>query len=545
MRTIGIDLGTTNSVISYWDVNEPKILINHRGNRIIPSIVSFKKDGSALVGDIARNYMLLSPELTIKESKRNMGEEVVYSSPLKKLKAEDIATYILKNLKLEAENFLKEEVSEAVVTVPAYFTEEQRKATKRAIIEAGLIPKRILNEPTAAALAYATEAHLDGNILVYDLGGGTFDVTILSKEEDDYKVLSSKGNNTLGGMDFNNLVFQEIERDLLVKEGIKKIDPRLAFQLEELIEKAKIELSTEEETPITLTLGLGTKSVHEWTYTLTRTSFNAMIKPLVDSTIDLVQNALSEALLLARDIHTVILSGGSTRVHLVQNELKRILPVDFKSSINPDEVVALGAGVVVGLLTSDLGKKISFQDIVPTPLGLEIQEGQFFPLIHANTATPCRIEHLFEPISLEQKRMVIHILQGENPKASENLSLGCFIIDALGEVKEEPNQEASLPLVNVIFEIDEDGLLSVSAINQKTGEEKSMVIFSKNEIDNQSLLKETKDEIESLWLSLKNKSFLSEQEKELIGEVRMHLDSSNIRLLKRLHSVLQYYLYKS
>lgn len=544
MRTIGIDLGTTNSVISYWDVNEPKILINHRGNRIIPSIVSFKKDGSALVGDIARNYMMLSPGLTIKESKRNMGEEITYHSPLKDLKAEEVATYILKNLKLEAESFLKEEVSEAVVTVPAYFTEEQRKATKRAIIEAGLVPKRILNEPTAAALAYATEAHLDGNILVYDLGGGTFDVTILSKEEDDYKVLSSKGNNTLGGMDFNNLIRQEIEKDLLEKEGIKEIDSRLSFQLEELVEKAKIDLSTEDESPITLTLGLGTKAVHEWTYILTRESFNQMIKPLVESTINLLKTALSEALLLPRNIHTVILSGGSTRVPLVQEELKKILPVDFKSSINPDEVVALGAGVVVGILTSDLGKKISFKDIVPTPLGLEIESEQFFPLIHANTATPCHIEHLFEPVSLDQKRMVIHVLQGDNPKASENLSLGCFVIDTLNQETQESNDENLLPLVNVTFEVDEDGILSVSAINKRTGEEKNIVIFSKNELDNQTLLKETKDEIESLWLALKKKPSLSEKEEDLIGEVRMHLDSSNIRLLKRLHSVLQYHLNK-
>lgn len=542
MRTIGIDLGTTNCVISYWDVNEPKILINHRGNRIIPSIVSFKNDGSVLVGDVARNYMLLAPESTIKESKRDMGQDKLYKSPLKNLKAEEVATYILKNLKAEAESFLKEEISEAVVTVPAYFTEEQRKATKRAIMKAGLTPKRILNEPTAAALAYATEAHLDGNILVYDLGGGTFDVTILSKKEDDYVVLSSKGNNTLGGMDFNRLIRKEIEKDLFEKEGIKEIDARLSFQLEDLIEKAKVDLSSEEETHLTLTLGLGTKEVHEWAYTLTRDYFNQMILSLVNMTIDSVHKTLSEAFLLPRDIHTVILSGGSTRVPLVQQELRKIFKVDFKSSINPDEVVALGAGVVVGILTSDLGKKISFKDIVPTPLGLEIEDGQFFPLIHTNTATPCRIEHFFEPISLDQKRMVIHILQGENPKACENLSLGCFIIDIASSDKE--GGVISSPLLNIVFEVDEDGILSVFAINQQTGEEKSLVILSKNELDNETLLRETKEEIEILWNSLKKKPSLSEKEEDLISEVRMHLDSSNIRLLKRLHSVLQYYLYK-
>jgi molecular chaperone DnaK len=533
MRTIGIDLGTTNSVVSYWDINEPKILINSRGSRITPSIVSFKKDGSILVGEVARNQMLLIPEHTVKESKRKMGTNHSYSIPSGVVSSQNVATQILRSLKMEAEDFLKEEVSEAVVTVPAYFTEEQRRATRQAIIDAGLIPKRILNEPTAAALAYATTAHLDGRILVYDLGGGTFDVTILTKESDDYLVNSSKGDNQLGGMDFNNLILEAIKKDLALKEGIKEVDVRLANQLEELVEKAKVELSTESETILSLPFGLGTSSVHQWQYTLTREAFNAMIAPALESTMDLVKKALKEAKLSAGDIDTVILSGGSTRVPLVKERLRELFDVEFKALINPDEVVALGAGVVVGILTSDLGKRISFNDIVPFALGVEVEAGEFYPLIASGTQVPCRVEHFFKPVQENQKRMVVHILQGDSSQASHNLSLGCFVLGSQGNTGDD--------FLKIAFEVDADGMLSVGAVNEATGEAQTLVILPKAQLDNEGLLHEIKGDIHQMWEALEKKDSLQPEERALLEEVRLHLESSNIRLLKRLQSVLQYF----
>ncbi|KAL0263984.1 UNVERIFIED_CONTAM: hypothetical protein PYX00_010855 [Menopon gallinae] len=372
--------------------------------------------------------MILSPSLTIKESKRFMASSHRYEILGRQIDSQEVATHILRKLKEEAEAFLKELVSGVVVTVPAYFNEEQRKATRQAIIDAGLEPKRILNEPTAAALAYAVKAQLDGNILVYDLGGGTFDVTILRKQGQEYK-------------------------------------------LEEMVEKIKIELSSLEEVSVSLPFAMGTAQAHNWTYTLTREEFNHLIRPLVHQTLNLVKKALKEASLQENDIDTVILSGGSTRVPLVQQALSELFMVEFKASINPDEVVALGAGVLVGMLTSELGKQITFNDVVTLPLGVEIEEG-------------------------------------------------CFVL------KRNP-QDVNFE-IKIAFEVNEDGLLSVSAFCPATGESRQLSVLPKMELNNETLLMELKADIQTSWQMLKERKDLTQEDEAVLEEVRLYLDSSNI-----------------
>lgn len=533
MRAIGIDLGTTNSVISYWDIDESKILISSRGSRLFPSVVSFKKEGPVFVGEIAKNQKTLIPNETIEESKRNIGTGHFYEIYDQQVSPEEVATYILKNLKKEAEDFLNEEVTEAVVTVPAYFSEEQRKMTRQAIIKAGLEPLRILSEPSAAALAYAVSSQLDGNILVYDLGGGTFDVSILTKEGDEYSVKSSQGDMRLGGIDFNNLLFQKIEDILENQEGLIIEDDLLKAQVLEVVEKVKIDLSSLEETVFSLSLGLDNNKVRRIEFPIKRTDFNKMIKPLVEKTLNLIHKALKSANMNVDDINTVILSGGSTRVPLVREMLSSLFKVEFKSKINPDELVALGAGVMVGILTSSLGRQISFNDIIPFSLGVEIEKGQFFPLIKKNSSIPISVQASFKPYLESGDSLVIHILQGDSLKASQNLSLGCFVVDK----KEEK-------LIDISFEVDLDGILSVGVYQKETGLIKKITIEPFLEGSERDFIQGLKNEIEDLWRKVHKDESLISQNKILLEEIRLNLDTSNVKVLKRFQAALQYILHE-
>ena len=492
-KMIGIDLGTTNSCVSVMDGNEPKVIVNEEGKRTTPSVVGFADDGQRLVGEPARRQAVTNPENTVFSVKRFMGrrfsemkdeaKKVPYNLKAdkngmcrvhindKKYAPPQISAAVLEKLKREAERYLGTEVSEAVITVPAYFNDAQRQATKDAGKIAGLDVKRIINEPTAAALAYGLNKGKDQRVAVYDLGGGTFDISILEISEDVVEVLSTNGDTHLGGDDFDHVIIEWMQEKFKKDTGVDLTGQPMALQrLREAAENAKIELSSKQQTEINLPfLTANASGPQHLVATLTRAKFERMISGLVKRTMDPTQKALDDAGLQAADVDEVLLVGGSTRTPAVREAVTGFFGKSPNSSVNPDEVVALGAAAQAGVLTGDVSDLLLL-DVTPLSLGLETLGGIMTKLIERNTTIPCSKSETFSTAEDGQAAVDVHVLQGEREIAQHNRTLGNFRLEGL------PPAPRGMPQIEVTFDIDANGIVQVSAKDKATGKEQSIRI---------------------------------------------------------------------
>jgi len=469
-RIIGIDLGTTNSAAAFADGNELRMIPNDRGSNLTPSIVSVADNGDVLVGASAKNQAIIHAERTMLHVKRHMGSDAIITLGERGYSPEEVSAFILSKLRRDAETYIGTDVTEAVVTVPAHFSEKQRQATLEAGRLAGLKIRRIINEPTAAALAYAYRWEGSQKILVYDLGGGTFDVTCLLKEGKNFTVKSTFGNNSLGGIDFDNLLRDKVIDKFEAESGIDfRSDPILMQQLSEVTERAKIELSSRDSALIAMPfISSGGKPVH-LSYTITRREFDALIEPLLKETVKLTLNAVKEAEFGISGIDSLVLSGGSSRIPLVRTFLKRALGLDEVAMVNPDEIVATGAALQGQLLLAE-GKVPELHDVTGYTLGVEIEGNQFVPLIARNTQLPATVQKVFTTVSDNQSSVEINVLQGESQNASENESLGRFLLSGIAE------DARGLPRIEVTFSVDRDGIAHVSAQDTQTGVQQRITV---------------------------------------------------------------------
>ncbi|MEH2938888.1 molecular chaperone DnaK [Oscillospiraceae bacterium 44-5] len=482
-KIIGIDLGTTNSCVAVMEGGDAVVIANAEGNRTTPSVVAFSKDGERMVGQVAKRQAITNPDRTISSIKREMGSDYRVEVDGKKYTPQEISAMILQKLKADAEGYLGQPVTEAVITVPAYFTDAQRQATKDAGKIAGLEVKRIINEPTAAALAYGVDKEEAQKIMVYDLGGGTFDVSILDIDDGVIEVLATAGNNRLGGDDFDKCVMDWMVAEFKKAESVDLSGDKVAMQrLKEAAEKAKIELSGVTTTAINLPYitadATGPKHLD---LTLSRAKFNELTHHLVEATMGPVRQAMGDAKLSAGDLHKVLLVGGSSRIPAVQDAVKNITGRDGFKGINPDECVAMGAALQGGVFTGDV-KDLLLLDVTPLSLGIETAGGVMTKIIDRNTTIPAHGSQVFTTYSDNQTSVEVKVLQGEREMAQYNKQLGVFMLDGILPARRGD------PKIEVTFDIDANGIVNVSAKDQGTGREQHITItsstnMSKEEID--------------------------------------------------------------
>ena len=482
-KIIGIDLGTTNSCVAVMEGGDAVVIANAEGNRTTPSVVAFSKDGERMVGQVAKRQAITNPDRTISSIKREMGSDYRVEVDGKKYTPQEISAMILQKLKADAEGYLGQPVTEAVITVPAYFTDAQRQATKDAGKIAGLEVKRIINEPTAAALAYGVDKEEAQKIMVYDLGGGTFDVSILDIDDGVIEVLATAGNNRLGGDDFDKCIMDWMVAEFKKSEGVDLSGDKVAMQrLKEAAEKAKIELSGVTTTAINLPYitadATGPKHLD---LTLSRAKFNELTHHLVEATMGPVRQAMGDAKLSAGDLHKVLLVGGSSRIPAVQDAVKNITGRDGFKGINPDECVAMGAALQGGVFTGDV-KDLLLLDVTPLSLGIETAGGVMTKIIDRNTTIPAHGSQVFTTYSDNQTSVEVKVLQGEREMAQYNKQLGVFMLDGILPARRGD------PKIEVTFDIDANGIVNVSAKDQGTGREQHITItsstnMSKEEID--------------------------------------------------------------
>ena len=472
-KIIGIDLGTTNSCVAVMEGGEPKVIANTEGKRTTPSIVAFSKDGERMVGEVAKRQAITNPDRTISSIKRDMGSSRRVTIDGKGYTPQEISAMILQKLKADAEAYLGEKVTEAVITCPAYFNDAQRQATKAAGTIAGLEVKRIINEPTAAALAYGIDKEGTQKVMVYDLGGGTFDVSIIEMGDGVQEVIATAGNNHLGGDDFDKKIMDWMADTFKAENGIDLRQDRMALQrLKEAAENAKIELSTVTQSQINLPFitadSTGPKHLD---MTLTRAKFDDLTRDLVAATEGPVRQALSDAKLSASEIDKVLLVGGSSRIPAVQDTVKKLLGKEGFKGINPDECVAVGAAIQGGVLAGDV-KGLLLLDVTPLSLGIETEGGINTRIIERNTTIPTKKSQIFSTAANGQTSVEVHVLQGERDMARDNKTLGMFRLDGI------PPAPRGVPQIEVTFDIDANGIVHVSAKDLGTGKETNITITS-------------------------------------------------------------------